>query len=198
MVDASGYLCPVVCLVLSLVIRWNSNRVAMVERIGKVRIRPLRDYFPATLEFHNRDKLRENVGKAKSVMFACHPHGILATSTVLHMSLDTSHLLSGLPAMDLHGLTLDMNLRIPFLREWLMAFGPGGVSRQSCLTWLKSRPMKGKPAVALVPGGARETLYAVPNTLRLVLEKRLNSLLVPVLCLGENEILKTFRTFAYR
>jgi 2-acylglycerol O-acyltransferase 2 len=101
-------------------------------------------------------------------------------------------------------LTLDSNFRIPIYRDYALAMGLGSVSRESCENLLS----KGGPnnegmgrAITIVVGGARESLDAMPYSLRLVLKSRYGFIkialrtgsdLVPVLAFGENDLYDQF------
>lgn len=158
--------------------------------------------FPLTLQYSNLMALKQQIKRSKGVIFSCHPHGILPSGTMNVFTLEPTQLQQDLPMIDFHYLTLDLNLKLPFMREWLMIFGFGGVNRQSIISWLKPRNNL-IPAVAITPGGARETLYALPHTLYIVLENRqgfikmakeTGSLLVPVITFGENEVVSQIET----
>lgn len=92
-------------------------------------------------------------------------------------------------------LTLTSNFNIPFYRDYMMACGLCSVSRTSCQNILT----KGGPgrAIAIVVGGASESLSARPGVMDLVLKRRFGFIkiavqtgasLVPTLSFGENEL----------
>ncbi|BDD59790.1 diacylglycerol O-acyltransferase 1 [Monascus purpureus] len=97
-------------------------------------------------------------------------------------------------------LTLDSNFRIPLYREYILSLGLGGVSRSSCKKILSQGGPDGKGmgrAITIVIGGARESLLATPETMRLIVRDRKGFVtlavqqgadLVPVLGLGENNL----------
>ncbi|KAI2814839.1 hypothetical protein CBS63078_10515 [Aspergillus niger] len=103
-------------------------------------------------------------------------------------------------------LTLDSNFRIPFYREYALAMGIASVSRESCENLLSKGGIDGEGmgrAVTIVIGGARESLDALPHTLRLVLKRRKGFIklaihtgadLVPVLAFGENDLYEQVRS----
>ena len=151
-------------------------------------------YFPATL--HRSVPLPPD----RKYIFGYHPHGIIAHGAFLAFStlaLDFSSMFPGItPTL----LTLDANFRIPLYREYALAIGLAGVSSKSCRNLLS----KGGPrndgtgrAIAIVVGGARESMIAVPKTLRLMVKDRKGFVklalrtgadLVPVLAFGENDL----------
>ncbi|KAF7183215.1 hypothetical protein CNMCM7691_003128 [Aspergillus felis] len=103
-------------------------------------------------------------------------------------------------------LTLDSNFRIPFYREYALAMGLASVSRESCENLLSKGGADGEGmgrAITIVIGGARESLDALPHSLRLVLKCRKGFIklairtgadLVPVLAFGENDLYEQVRS----
>lgn len=101
-------------------------------------------------------------------------------------------------------LTLDANFRIPIYREYALFLGLASVSRQSCENILSKGGVNGEGmgrAITIVVGGARESLDALPYTLKLTLKRRFGFVkmamrtgadLVPVLAFGENELYDQF------
>lgn len=97
-------------------------------------------------------------------------------------------------------LTLDSNFRLPLYRDYALALGLASVSRESIENLLSKGGADGAGmgrAVTIVVGGARESLDARPNHLRLVLNSRKGFVklairtgadLVPILAFGENEL----------
>lgn len=92
-------------------------------------------------------------------------------------------------------LTLTSNFNIPFYRDYMMACGLCSVSKTSCQNILT----KGGPgrAIAIVVGGASESLSARPGVMDLVLKRRFGFVkiavqtgasLVPTLSFGENDL----------
>lgn len=62
-------------------------------------------------------------------------------------------------------MTLDINFKIPFMREFLLLHGVCNVSRDACLMVLGQGSGK---AILIAPGGAQESLYTEPGTYDLV------------------------------
>jgi 2-acylglycerol O-acyltransferase 2 len=92
-------------------------------------------------------------------------------------------------------LTLTSNFNIPLYRDYLMACGLCSVSKTSCQNILT----KGGPgrSIAIVVGGASESLNAKPGVMDLVLKRRFGFIkiavqtgasLVPTISFGENEL----------
>ena len=91
-------------------------------------------------------------------------------------------------------MTLSSNFKIPFHREYILALGMCDVSRQSCKAVLKSGPGR---SIAIVIGGASESLNARPGVMDLTIKKRLGFVkiavetgasMVPVINFGENDL----------
>ncbi|KAG6381771.1 diacylglycerol acyltransferase [Boletus reticuloceps] len=98
------------------------------------------------------------------------------------------------PGIQPHLLTLTNNFNVPLYREIIMALGISGVSKRSCSNILKRGAGQ---AIAIVVGGAAESLSARPGTADLTLRRRLGFIkiaiqhgadLVPVFSFGENDI----------
>jgi hypothetical protein len=71
-----------------------------------------------------------------------------------------------LPAgIDIHPMTLEINFKIPFMREFLLLHGVVDASKSACLMTLG----KGSgQAILLAVGGAQESLLARPGTYDIV------------------------------
>lgn len=96
------------------------------------------------------------------------------------------------PGVTAHLLTLDANFWLPFYRDILMAMGLASVCKRSCRSILQMGD-----SIAIVIGGASESLSAYPGTNNITLKKRLGFVkialregadLVPVYGFGENDI----------
>lgn len=73
------------------------------------------------------------------------------------------------PGIEPHLLTLSSNFKSPLYRDILLALGICSVSRESCSNILKGGPGS---AIAIVIGGAAESLSAHPGTADLTLKRR--------------------------
>eukprot|EP00878_Enallax_costatus_P007164 GHUV01007508.1.p2 GENE.GHUV01007508.1~~GHUV01007508.1.p2 ORF type:complete len:231 (+),score=53.48 GHUV01007508.1:473-1165(+) len=98
------------------------------------------------------------------------------------------------PGIDIYPMTLEINFRIPFMREFLLLHGVVDASKQSCLMVLGKGAGQ---AILLAVGGAQESLLARPGTYDIVLSKRkgfvkialqTGAKLVPVIGFGENDL----------
>jgi 2-acylglycerol O-acyltransferase 2 len=72
----------------------------------------------------------------------------------------------GVPAgIDIHPMTLEINFKIPFMREFLLLHGVVDASKSACLMTLG----KGSgQAILLAVGGAQESLLSRPGTYDIV------------------------------
>lgn len=155
-------------------------------------------YFPARL--HRSEELPPT----RKYIFGYHPHGIISHGAFAAFATEALGFSQLFPGITNTLLTLDSNFRFPLYRDYALAMGLGSVSRESCENILS----KGGPnnegmgrAITIVVGGARESLDAQPNSMRLVLAKRKGFVklairqgadLVPVLAFGENELYDQF------
>jgi Diacylglycerol acyltransferase len=131
----------------------------------------------------------------KSYIFGFHPHGVVAFGGFLAFGTHALGFSRLFPGIDVRVLTLTVNFRAPFLREYLLLHGTGSVDRHSCLNMLRH----GK-SIMIVIGGGKESLYSKPRSAELVLKRRkgfvkialqTGASLVPVYSFGETD---TFRT----
>ena len=74
-------------------------------------------YFPCTL--HKTAELPPG----RPYLFGYHPHGILSFGAWLSMGTDALGLSRKFPGIDIRLLTLNINFRAPFLREYLLLHG---------------------------------------------------------------------------
>jgi 2-acylglycerol O-acyltransferase 2 len=90
--------------------------------------------------------------------------------------------------------TAESNFQLPFYRDILLLHGICSVSRSACANVLAKGPPN---AIAIVIGGAAESLSAHPGTADLTLKKRFGFIkialqegadLVPVFSFGENDV----------
>lgn len=102
------------------------------------------------------------------------------------------------PDITLHLLTLTSNFKVPVFRDVILALGICSCAKKSFKDILGKGPGH---SIAIVVGGAQESLHTRPNTLDLVLKKRLGFIksainfraqVVPVLSFGENEVYDMF------
>lgn len=151
-------------------------------------------YFPARLH------RSESLPPTRKYIFGYHPHGIISHGAFAAFATEALGFSELFPGITNTLLTLDSNFRLPFYRDYALAMGLGSVSRESCENILSKGGIDGEGmgrAITIVIGGARESLDAQPDTLRLVLKRRKGFIklairtgadLVPVLAFGENEL----------
>ena len=135
-----------------------------------------------------------NLPPDRPYIFGYHPHGILGVAAVANLATDATEFPTSFPGITPHLLTLATNFTIPLFRDCIMAMGICSVSKRSCEAILR----KGKGnAIAIVVGGASESLAAHPGTADLTLKRRLGFIkiairngadLVPVFSFGENDV----------
>ncbi|KAN0064683.1 diacylglycerol O-acyltransferase 1 [Thecaphora frezii] len=109
-------------------------------------------------------------------IFGYHPHGILGVAAVANLATDATEFPASFPGIT-HLLILATNFTIPFFRDVIMAMGICSVSQRSCETILR----KGNGnAIAIVLGGASESLDARPGTADLTLRCRLGFIKITI------------------
>jgi len=150
------------------------------------------EFFPVRLV---REK---ELDPSKNFIFGYHPHGVLSTGAFFSFATEAAGLSEKFPGLNIRLLTLMLNFYLPFYRELILRLNCASVSRQSILNILQSGPGN---SVAIVIGGAQESLNAKPELCDLVLSKRYGfvklaiqtgSSLVPVFAFGENSIYDQF------
>ncbi|CAM0141849.1 diacylglycerol O-acyltransferase 1 [Umbelopsis sp. WA50703] len=147
------------------------------------------DYFPAKL-------IKEaDLDPTQTYIFGYHPHGIISMGSFITFATNATGFNELFPGIKPSLLTLTSNFNIPFYRDYMMACGLCSVSKSSCQNILT----KGGPgrAIAIVVGGASESLSARPGVMDLVLKRRFGFVkiavqtgasLVPTLSFGENDL----------
>lgn len=138
----------------------------------------LADYFPSKL-------IAEGSYDDGLHLFVIHPHGLWGCSTWANLI----PIRAGIRLPKRRVCTLDMNFKIPLLRDLLFSVGMIGSSSRSI-----RKTLKAGINVMLVVGGGKEALYTKPGTLDLVLNRRRGYVklalesgasLVPILNFGE-------------
>ncbi|CAD6588447.1 MAG: diacylglycerol O-acyltransferase 1 [Tremellales sp. Tagirdzhanova-0007] len=127
-------------------------------------------------------------------LFGYHPHGIIGIGAFATFATEATKFSELFPGIKPHLLTLESNFKLPFYRDVLLLLGVCSVSKISCANILSLGPGN---AIAIVVGGAAESLSAHPGTADLTLKKRFGFIkmairagadLVPVFSFGENDI----------
>lgn len=155
-------------------------------------------YFPARLH------RSQTLPATRKYVFGYHPHGIISHGAFAAFATEALGFAQLFPGITNTLLTLDSNFRIPIYRDYALRLGLASVSRESCENILSKGGPNGEGmgrGITIVVGGARESLDAQPNSLRLVLARRKGFIklairtgadLVPVLAFGENELYEQF------
>jgi len=130
----------------------------------------------------------------KPVMLCCHPHGIWSLALLSNFVFTGgTRLVNGA----VHVLTLDAQFHVPFWRDFCLAMGMASVSRRSIKNLLDRRK-----DVAIVLGGARESLDAQPGIMELSVRNRRGffrialqegAAILPVLSFGELDLFRQIR-----
>jgi 2-acylglycerol O-acyltransferase 2 len=151
-----------------------------------------RDYFPVRLVIDKA--VRRLFNQRRNYIFCYHPHGVHSFGALLGLGSNCNGIYDMLPGLSIHIQTLGINFFVPFWREMVRWAGMGDASAKTIESTLASGPGK---CVALVVGGAEESLLAAPNTNDLLLSKRKGFVkialrtgcpLVPVFGFGETNV----------
>ncbi|XP_061402540.1 2-acylglycerol O-acyltransferase 2-A-like, partial [Musca vetustissima] len=177
-----------------------------------------RDYFPVEL-IKTADLTPD-----RNYLIACFPHGIFGIGIASNMGNNIGKWMKMFPGIRPKIATLDMHFRIPFMREIIRLWGLVSCSKQSLMYYLKKSNDPKHPdnrdgftsyAVALLVGGAEESLESRPGRYVFVLKNRKGFVkiairsgapIVPSLSFGEvdiydqvdnppNSMLRKFQTF---
>ncbi|KAL9920785.1 2-acylglycerol O-acyltransferase 2-like isoform 2-T2 [Glossina fuscipes fuscipes] len=160
----------------------------------------MRDYFP--IELVKTAELKPN----RNYILACFPHGVIGTGVTNNMGNNIGKWLQLYPGVRPKIATLDMHFYIPFLREILRFWGLISCSKESLIYYLtKSNDPEHSHnkdgftsnAVALLVGGAQESLDSHPRNYVLTIKSRqgfvkvairTGSAIVPSFSFGEVDI----------
>jgi hypothetical protein len=150
----------------------------------------LRDYFPIRIV-----KPRNSVFDPKrNYLFGYHPHGVQATGAFVGFCTEVCNISKLIPGIHANCQTLPLQFKVPLWRELTIWSGAGDASKNNILQQLRRGPGY---STCIVVGGAAESLYAAPNSARLVLRNRKGFVkiamsagadLVPVYAFGENDV----------
>eukprot|EP00501_MAST-03F_sp_TOSAG23-6_P001139 GSMAST32.ASY1.ANO1.1182.1 assembled CDS len=147
-------------------------------------------YFPVTLI-----KTSE-LSISRKYIFGYHPHGIISLGAITALATEgpSPSFEEHFPGINIRVLTLAVNFYLPFLGLLLTKLGVCSCSKRSCNSVLN----KGNGnAIALVLGGAKESLDSHVRTARLTLKHRKGFVkvalrqgadLVPIFCFGETDL----------
>ncbi|KAM9373710.1 diacylglycerol O-acyltransferase 2-like [Phaethornis superciliosus] len=148
-----------------------------------------RDYFPVKLV--KTHELSPN----HNYIIGSHPHGILCVGAFCNFVTGSTGFGQKFPGIRPYLTTLAGNFRLPLFREYLMSGGLCPVTR-SAMGYLLAKNGTGN-AVAIVIGGAAESLSCRPGVTTLILKNRKGFVrmalehgahLVPSFTFGENDL----------
>ncbi|KAM8987453.1 diacylglycerol O-acyltransferase 2-like isoform 1-T1 [Ara ararauna] len=153
--------------------------------------RHFRDYFPVKLV-----KTHE-LSPSHNYIIGSHPHGILCVGAFCNFITGSTGFEEMFPGIRPFLTTLAGNFRLPVFREYLMSGGLCPVTRRA-IGYLLSKNGTGN-AVAIVIGGAAESLSCCPGITTLTLKNRKGFVrlalqhgahLVPSFSFGENDLFR--------
>ncbi|XP_068013715.1 diacylglycerol O-acyltransferase 2-like [Melanerpes formicivorus] len=153
--------------------------------------RHFRDYFPVKLV------KTHDLSPSHNYIIGCHPHGILCVGAFCNFITGSTGFNELFPGIRCFLTTLAGNFRLPIFREYLMSGGLCPVTRRA-IGYLLSQNGCGN-AVAIVIGGAAESLSCSPGVTTLILKNRKGFVrmalrhgahLVPSFSFGENDLFR--------
>lgn len=100
-----------------------------------------------------------------------------------HILSSSKSFVSLFPNIPTHLLTLTTQFMLPFYRDYIMALGVGLVTKQGIISVLNRWH-----SVAIVVGGAHESLFAKPGSNKIVLNKRKGFIKVALEACNKNEV----------
>ncbi|CDR46643.1 CYFA0S24e01816g1_1 [Cyberlindnera fabianii] len=141
----------------------------------------------------NRKPYMKSVRTGPKYIFGLHPHGVVSLSGFGAIGTEGAGWSKIFPGIPTCLMTLLNQFYIPIYREYLLALGVTSAARSNALKILKD-----DYSLAIVVGGAQESLLARPGSNDIVLAKRKgfvklaletgNTALVPCYCFGENNV----------
>ncbi|XP_033919842.1 diacylglycerol O-acyltransferase 2-like [Melopsittacus undulatus] len=153
--------------------------------------RHFRDYFPVKLV------KTHDLSPSHNYIIGSHPHGILCVGAFCNFITGSTGFEEMFPGIRPFLTTLAGNFRLPIFREYLMSGGLCPVTRRA-IGYLLSKNGTGN-AVAIVIGGAAESLSCRPGITTLTLRNRKGFVrlalqhgahLVPSFSFGENDLFR--------
>lgn len=153
----------------------------------------INDYYNFYLFKIKKNPYKKRIKSGPNYIFGLHPHGVVSLSGFGAFGTEGANFSKLFPGIPVCLLTLLNQFNIPFYRDYLLALGITSASRINSLKILRS-----KFSLAIVVGGAQESLLAKPNNNDIVLQKRKGFIklaletgnvgLVPCYCFGENNL----------
>ncbi|XP_068237936.1 2-acylglycerol O-acyltransferase 2-A-like [Palaemon carinicauda] len=132
---------------------------------------------------------------SKNYIVGYHPHGILCAGAFSCFGTEGTNFSKVYPGLTPYLMTLEVQFRQPFYREFLMSSGAVSCSKQS-IDYIMKKEETGQ-TLCIVVGGAKESLDCHPKTADLYLKNRkgfckmalrYGASLVPTYGFGENDI----------
>jgi 2-acylglycerol O-acyltransferase 2 len=120
-------------------------------------------YFPMSL------RSEQALDPDKKYVFGYHPHGIISVGALACFGTEGLGFSDTFKGIDVHLVTLPTNFKCPFLREIWILLGICDSSKETFKCVLSS---KSGSAIAVVVGGAAESLESCPGQIELVLAQR--------------------------
>ncbi|XP_037263744.1 diacylglycerol O-acyltransferase 2-like isoform X2 [Falco rusticolus] len=160
----------------------------------------LRSTWPgsSTTGTHQRKLVKtHDLSPSHNYIIGSHPHGILCVGAFCNFITGSTGFGEMFPGIRPFLTTLAGNFRLPIFREYLMSGGLCPVTRRA-IGYLLSKNGTGN-AVAIVIGGAAESLSCRPGVTTLILKKRKGfvrmalqhgAYLVPSFSFGENDLFR--------
>jgi len=147
----------------------------------------VRDYFPIRL--HKSANLDSN----KQYLFGYHPHGIVCISANITLSSEALSISKVFPGINIRLATIPINFWLPFWREYILSICYCNCDKKAVTDIFN----KTNHSIAIVIGGANESLYSFPGTYKIILRRRKGFVkialkngisLVPVMSFGEVDL----------
>ncbi|XP_033127049.1 2-acylglycerol O-acyltransferase 1-like [Anneissia japonica] len=151
--------------------------------------RYMADFYPTKLH------KTADLDPSENYLMGYHPHGVMSHGAWINFATEGTNFSEVFPGIRRTLLTLKGHFIFPVLREILLMFALGDVTRES-LDYILGKSGKGNAAVIVI-GGAIESLEARPNSHSLYLERRKGFVkkaiehganLVPIYSFGETDI----------
>jgi len=150
----------------------------------------LAEYFPVRLVRPCDVELNPR----RNYLFGYHPHGVQAIGSLCAFGTYACNIHRIFPGLKVNLQTLPIQFNLPLWRELVIWTGCGDASKKTIVHKFKQGPGH---STCIVLGGAAESLFAAPNTARLILKKRMGFVklaiqngvdLVPTFAFGENDV----------
>ena len=194
-------ICRIISVIYGIWLYWDWNspwsgrdrRNKLIFKLLSPILNCAHHYFsPRLITDFDRSKLLMPTGP---IMFGCHPHGILSLGIITNFGVTGG---TRIFHENVIILTLDLHFYIPLWRELCMALGFASVNGHSY-----SELLKRKKEIAVVIGGARESLDARRGVMELTITRRrgffrmalkYGATICPVMTFGETDLYHTIQS----